>query len=148
MGKEVIKVYLDSNVLVNYCTGIDTVVESMAYLFKNRRKEVLFTSSLSIAQTIALLQSKRPNRKAFSKEKVEELIKNMTQKISVIDLTQDDIAKAISINNRDIEDNIQFVLSQKKKCDAIVTNNTKDFLFFKDVEILKPNKAILSRRIK
>ncbi|MBP5705067.1 MAG: type II toxin-antitoxin system VapC family toxin [Paludibacteraceae bacterium] len=145
MDKQAIKVYIDSNVLVHYCTGEESVVQSLTYLFQRRRKEVLFTSSLSIAQTIALLQSNRPNRKAYTKEKVSSL---MDKKLTIIDLTKEDISKAFSINNKDIEDNIQYVLSQKKKCDAIVTDNTKDFLFFKGVEIMKPNKTILSRRIK
>ncbi len=148
MDKQAIKVYIDSNVLVHYCTGVESVVQSLTYLFQRRRKEVLFTSSLSIAQTIALLQSNRPNRKAYTKEKVSSLMDGLIKKLTIIDLTKEDISKAFSINNKDIEDNIQYVLSQKKKCDAIVTDNTKDFLFFKGVEIMKPNKTILSRRIK
>jgi len=35
--------------------------------------------------------------------------------------------------NSDLEDNVHYVLSQKMKCNAILTNNIKDFAFFKDV---------------
>ncbi|MBO4735649.1 MAG: type II toxin-antitoxin system VapC family toxin, partial [Paludibacteraceae bacterium] len=125
MDKQAIKVYIDSNVLVHYCTGVESVVQSLTYLFQRRRKEVLFTSSLSIAQTIALLQSNRPNKKAYTKEKVSSLMDGLIKKLTIIDLTKEDISKAFSINNKDIEDNIQYVLSQKKKCDAIVIDNTK-----------------------
>ena len=61
------KVYLDANVLIYYCTGDKKVIECIKYLIANRRKEVLFTSNLSIIQTIAKLQTKRGERKAYSK---------------------------------------------------------------------------------
>jgi predicted nucleic acid-binding protein len=42
------KIYLDTNVLINYCTGQAKEREALEYLFRTRRKEVLFTSSLAL----------------------------------------------------------------------------------------------------
>ena len=48
---------------------------------------------------------------------------------------------------RIIEDNIHYVLSQKMKCNAILTNNIKDFAFFKDIAVIEPNLALLKQKI-
>ena len=55
-AQSIVKVYIDTNVLVNYVTGQQDDVSVMNYLFKVRRKETLFTSSLALAQTITQLQ--------------------------------------------------------------------------------------------
>jgi len=59
--ESIIKVYIDTNVLVNYITGQTTDVASLNYVFKKRRKETLFTSSLALVQTITQLQKGNKN---------------------------------------------------------------------------------------
>ena len=56
----------------------------------------------------------------------------------MVDFTFNQIEKAFSYDSNDIEDNIQYQISQIKNCDAILTNNLKDFRIFKDVEKLLP----------
>jgi predicted nucleic-acid-binding protein len=60
------RIYVDTNVLVNYCTGQTADVSALKYIFSKRRKEALFTSSLAVVQVITQLQSdsKMYNRKA------------------------------------------------------------------------------------
>ena len=108
------KIYLDTNVLINYCTGQDKEREALEYLFRMRRKEVLFTSSLALVQTITNMQTKKKERKAYSKEETTKLIGNLLP----------------------------------KKCDAIITNNVSDFIYFRDIEVLKPEKRLLSLKVK
>lgn len=120
----------------------------LEYLFKTRRKEVLFTSSLAIVQTISNLQTKKSVRKAFSREQTIEAINKLRQKISVVALTNDDVTAGLAYKNKDVEDNIHYVLSKKVKCDAIITNNVSDFDYFKDISILRPEKGILAVKIK
>lgn len=142
------KIYLDTNVLINYCTGQPKEREALEYLFRTRRKEVLFTSSLALVQTIANLQTKKKIRKAFSKEETTKLIEGLLPKMTVLDLTATDVKKGGSYPNTDIEDSIHYVLSQKHKCDAIVTNNVSDFVYFRDIEVLKPERRLLSLKVK
>jgi predicted nucleic acid-binding protein len=144
--KTSIKIYVDANVLIHYCTKVQGVVEALNYVFRQREKEKLFTSSLAIAQTIATLQSNRGERKAFSKKNTIDLVQPLINKMTIIDLTYSDIQKAMSIENKDIEDNIHYILSKKMKCDAIITRNTKDFPFI-DVCILKPERRAISTAI-
>ena len=142
------KIYIDSNVLINYCTGQPKEREALEYLFRTRRKEVLFTSSLALVQTITNLQTKKKVRKAFNKEETMKLISGLQSKLTVLDLTPADITKGGSYPNADIEDSIHYVLSQKHKCDAIITNNVSDFIFFRDIEVLKPERRLLSLKVK
>jgi predicted nucleic acid-binding protein len=70
MNNKVIRIYVDTNVLINYCTNQNRDVQALKYVFSKRRKETLFTSSLSVVQAITKLQSgsKQYNRKGYSKE--------------------------------------------------------------------------------
>ena len=143
-----IRIYIDTNVLINYCTGQPAETVALDFLFKKKRKEVLFTSSLAIVQTIANLQTAKKTRKAYSREQAIEHIEKLRQKITVTNLTDSDITEGFSYANKDIEDNIHYVLSKKMKCDAIITNNVSDFDYFKDIAVMKPKRGILSVRIK
>lgn len=44
----------------------------------------------------------------------------------VVGANNEDIQNALLVNNSDLEDNLQYVISKKHKCDVIVTND-KDF---------------------
>ena len=120
----------------------------MEYLFRTRRKEVFFKSSLALVQTITNLQTKKKARKAYSKEETTKLIGSLFPKLTVLDLTFADVTKGSAFPNADIEDSIHYVLSQKHKCGAIVTNNVSDFIYFRDIEVLKPEKRLLSLRVR
>ena len=53
-SSKVIRIYVDSNVLINYCTRQINDVKALRYVFSKRRKEVLFTSSLAIFRLVGL----------------------------------------------------------------------------------------------
>ena len=142
------RLYVDSNVLINYCTEQAIDKAGLEYLFKTRRKEVLFTSSLAIVQTISNLQTKKPQRRAFTSEETASAVNKFRHKMTIIDLTDEDIAKGLSFGNTDIEDNVHYVLSKKMKCKAIITNNVSDFDYFRDIQVLKPERQLLSLKIK
>ena len=111
------------------------------HFFSKRRKENLFTSSLAVVQTISKLQtgSKQHKRKGYSRATTIEKLNEVLPKFTVLNLSLSDIQESFNHLNRDIEDSVHFVLSQKMKCDAILTNNRKDFVFFKDLIIINSN---------
>ena len=41
----------------------------------------------------------------------------------------------------DIEDNVQYVLARKQKCNVIITNNFKDYRLFFNVRVIKPERV-------
>ena len=61
-------------------------------------------------------------------------------KFTVLDLSLSDIEAGFNSLNKDTEDSVYYILSQKTKCDTILTNNTSDFDVFKDVRKVKPLK--------
>jgi len=140
-----IKIYVDTNVLINYCTGQKADMVSLNHIFSKRTKHTLFTSSLAIVQTISRLQSgnKARNRKAYSKEKTIEELDYLLTKFTVLDLTLTDIKSGFNENCEDIEDSIHYIVSQKMKCDAILTNNAKDFTKFNEIKLLETDLGIL-----
>ena len=143
------RIYVDTNVLINYCTGQTNDVKALQYVFSKRRREALFTSSLAVVQTITKLQSasKQYNRKAYSREATIMKLNEILHKFTVLNLLFSDIKAGFTHLNGDIEDNIHYVLSQKMKCNAILTNNIKDFAFFKDIAAIEPNLALLKQKI-
>ena len=149
MNNKITRIYVDTNVLINYCTGQNNDVSALKYIFSKRRKEVLFTSSLAVVQTITKLQSgsKQNNRKAYSREKTITILNEILPKFTVLDLSLSDIKEGFSHLNNDIEDSVHYVLSKKMKCDAIMTNNTKDFTYFNYILLLDTNLTYLKQKI-
>ncbi len=146
-GRAYLNIYVDTNVLINYCTGQQSDVKALNYLFQKRTKDRLFTSTLAIVQTITNLQTKKATRKAFSKSETISAIKYILSHFSIISLDSKDILEGFVDGGEDIEDNIHFVLSKKFSCDVIVTNNCKDFTGFPDVMIMAPKVSALARHI-
>jgi len=106
MSRKITSIYVDTNVLINYCTEHENDVQMLKYIFSKRRKEVLFTSSLAVVQTITKLQSgsKQYSRKAYSRETTIEKLNEILPKFTVLDLSLSDIKTGFSLLNRDIED--------------------------------------------
>lgn len=149
--ESIIKVYVDTNVLVNYITGQTADVASLNYLFKKRRKETLFTSSLALVQTITQLQkgNKKNGRKPYNSAKASRAITELKKRITVLDLTEADIDEGMKESGRDLEDCIHYVLCRKVECEAIMTNNVSDFSCFTKIRKLDPRYiGTIKQRIK
>ena len=126
------RIYVDTNVLVNYFTKQADDVQCLNYLFSKVRKEIFFTSSLAKVQAISILQTKKGSRKKFSRAEITDCCNDIDLHFSIIDLTNRDIAKGAQEKSEDLEDNVHFILAEKLKCDVIITNNTSDFAYFRN----------------
>lgn len=146
----VIKVYIDTNVLVNYITGQKADIDALDYIFKKRRKEVLFTSSLALVQAITQLQkgNKKNGRKGYDSARAGKEISELKKRMTVLDLTEADIDKGIIIAEKDLEDSIHLAVCLKVGCQAVVTNNVSDFSSFADIKTLDAgNIGVIKQRI-
>jgi predicted nucleic acid-binding protein len=149
MGKTIdYHIYVDTNVLVNFCTGQQDDVACLQYLFSKKRKETLFISALALIQTASQLQKSTKKRKALSREKVIEFLNFFIIKFTVLDLAKKDVSDSLLLKNNDLEDNVHFFISQKQKCARIITNNIRDFAQFAGIEALKPSNFALIKKIK
>lgn len=142
MKQPVIKIYVDTNVLVNYFTGVENDILALNYIFSKRGKKILFTSTLALVQMVSQLQKKKGERAAFGKEKVIDCLDRIYQKFTILELDNNTLDKAKKIECKDVEDAVHYVISQKVNCDGIITNNKKDFYFCPAKKILSPQKEL------
>ena len=142
------RIYVDTNVLVDYYTGQVDAISCLKYLFVTNRKENLFTSSLALVQTASQLQKKNTQRqrKAVSMDKTIEYLEFIFTKFTIIDLTKKDIVDSLPLGNNDMEDNVHYIISKKLKCNRIITRNTKDYALFYDIEALSPDNIKLIKK--
>jgi predicted nucleic acid-binding protein len=142
-------IYVDTNVLRNYFTKQSADKACLDYVFSNKRKELLFTSSFAVGQIISGLQKSTRERKAFTREQAIQSLNDILLKFSILDFTQKDLEKVHLYLNNDIEDNIHYVLSQKAKCNIIITNDISDYSYFKNIVAISPqNYSFLKKTIK
>ncbi len=126
-------IFVDTNVLIGYWSGIDDDCRCIKYLFTLRGKR-LYTSSLSIAQFVSVFQKTEPNAE------IRKAVNELTAKFNILSFTEKDIADSLEITGLDMEDNIQYVISRKGKCFHFVTNNKKDYTNLTNINVVKPSQ--------
>ncbi len=148
---ENIKIYLDTNVIFNYCVDVQKDTAIINYLTKVRQKENLFVSALSVIQIVSIIQSR--NNKKFPTEKKRSAIDNLrkiVKKITVARLEEKDVEKTLTYddNEYDLEDVVHYCVLKKLNCNAIITNNVSDFSQFKkNINVLPAHLGIVKNEI-
>ncbi|MBO7141958.1 MAG: type II toxin-antitoxin system VapC family toxin [Bacteroidales bacterium] len=134
------RIYIDANVLINYCTGQPNDCSELKWLFSSKCDDMLYTSNLAIVQTIAKLQTANKYRKALLRTDIEKFINYFYSHITVCEVSNNIIKQAMNlIDGDDLEDNIHYLASQSVNCNIILTNNKKDFLPF-NINIRTPRR--------
>lgn len=153
MESQIISVYLDTNILVNYCSGQDEDIKIVKYLTEVRFAQNLYVSALSVAQTVSIIQSRKAKTKETKRLEIKRL-QEVLKKITVVGLTDKEIINSFEMYNKlnsiDIEDTIHYFVAKKIKCDAIVTHNKSDFLAFvgNDIKIIEAFTPLIRRWVK
>lgn len=130
-------IFVDTNVLVGGYSGdarFQKDADCLHYLYSLTGKR-LYISTLSVAQLISMFQKKRSN------DEIVRIVRDLQHRFTVIDFTNRDIDAALVENGGDIEDNLQYVLARKQKCNVIITNNFKDYRLFFNVRVIKPERV-------
>ncbi|MBO7439067.1 MAG: type II toxin-antitoxin system VapC family toxin [Bacteroidales bacterium] len=150
---KIVSVYLDTNVLMNYCSQQSEEIKIAKYLTDVRYENNLYISALSVAQTVSLIQSRKKKSKEEKRFEIDRL-QEFVKKFTIISLTEKEIANSFEIYNShsdfvDIEDVIQYSIAKKVKCDAIITHNKSDFAAFvgNDVKIIDAYLSLIKRNI-
>jgi hypothetical protein len=78
---------------------------------------------------------------------IKNKVRYLLAKFTIITFSDKDIINSLTIDKADMEDNIQYVLSQKFNCFYFVTNNKKDYADFYHIKPVAP-KNIRSIYIK
>ena len=131
-------IFIDTNVLIGAYAGRQEDKDCLHYLSTLVGKKV-YISALSIAQLVSVLQKKLPN------ETIRKIVVDYMHRYEVLSFVDTDITEAVNLPAHDIEDNIQYTISQKKKCHYFVTNNGKDFRSFK-CSVVSPKQIRIIKR--
>lgn len=127
-------IFIDTNVLVGAAAGFQEDKKCLHYLYSMNGKQ-LFVSSLSIAQYVSIFNSRKKENDLIKNE-----VKLLLHRYNVLSCTEDDIQNALKRTEKDLEDSIQYTISQKKDCKYIITNNVKDFRSF-EAMVLTPKEV-------
>lgn len=140
------RIYIDANVLINYCTGQADDRAELRGLFSAKSSALLYTSNLAIVQTIAKLQTKTKKRNALTLDEIKKYIQYFYSHITVCEVSNQIIKRAMEMTSGvDMEDNIHFQISQSVKCNTILTNNKKDYAPY-PVYVVVPGKLKYGKR--
>jgi predicted nucleic acid-binding protein len=132
-------VFVDTNVLINDFffrikgRQLGKPANLAIQYLKSKPKVKLFIASFSVIQVISTLDKAKISQTEISKE-----VQRILTRYKLIDLTSKDIEKALSIDYKDMEDAIQYILCRKARCLYIITDNVKDFNLFDLVNTIKP----------
>lgn len=117
------RIFVDTNVLLDTITPRkDTSLKISSGLLLSLRNEKdyeLCVSTISLATCAFYLKE---NSETVSKMKC--LIKGLT----ILDTLSSDFLNALSTEERDIEDAIQFTVASRNRCDLIATRDRRGFL--------------------
>ncbi|MDR3093684.1 MAG: type II toxin-antitoxin system VapC family toxin [Bacteroidales bacterium] len=127
-------IFIDTNILIGACANKETDQKCLNYLFSLQGKK-LYISALSIAQFVSVFQ-KKLNNEAIKKE-----VRYLQSKFNILSFTENDINDSLHFKYSDIEDSIQYIVSQKFNCAYIITNNKKDYANFLPIVALLPTQV-------
>ena len=131
------RVFLDTNIMLDLVMHREHFESALAITkgaYEGRFD--IFASTLSFAN-IAYVLRKEPQ------DKVCQVLDMLAEDINMLPLTPEDIRNTISHPVRDLEDMMQYQCAKAAGCDAIVTNNKKDFHQFCDLPFLTSEEFLL-----
>ncbi|SFA89320.1 type II toxin-antitoxin system VapC family toxin [Algoriphagus aquimarinus] len=118
------KVFLDTNILIDFLTNRPPFSSEALEIFalSEEGKIQLFTSTHSIAATHYIL------KKQVSENHLRHLLSEISEIVTVLDITQTIARTSLKSAHRDFEDAIQIGCAESKSdIDYIVSRNLKDF---------------------
>ncbi|MBQ3617592.1 MAG: PIN domain-containing protein [Bacteroidales bacterium] len=132
------KVFLDTNILIYYVDNEDyrELAEIIVELGRVGKIE-LYASYLSFANMAYV----------FRKKTVDERFRllNMAKGVvTVLPCDSTQLDNALKVKVKDFEDVLQFQCAKSFGCDALITNNKKDFTHFTDISIFTPEEFLLN----
>ena len=131
------RIFLDTNILIDYIdnrAGADNAEQIFACGFSG--EALLFASALSFANIAYII-------KRLTQEEKYDALSQMANVVEIVDLRKQEVIAAIAQPVKDFEDMLQYQCAKAAKCDAIITNNKRDFLEFSKLPCLTAEEFLL-----
>lgn len=132
------KVFLDTNILLDFITEREGVEEASSILQLGEEGQIGLTTSFLTMANVAYVA-----RKGRNQADLYELMRGLSEIVEVLKMDEKQFQEALSIISTDFEDVLQFVCAKTFECDVIVTRNKKDFKF-STIRILSPEEFLSS----
>ncbi|HEY2725773.1 MAG TPA: PIN domain-containing protein [Parafilimonas sp.] len=117
------KVFLDTNIIVDFLQPVRPFHEDAKELFLNLSKDIFIAHiSESVITTTPYLI-----RKDFSSVQLNILLQNLNQKLTILSCNNQHISTALQKQPTDFEDALLYEIALHHQMDYFVTTNTKDF---------------------
>ncbi|WP_029523018.1 PIN domain-containing protein [Persephonella sp. KM09-Lau-8] len=129
------KIFLDTNILLDLL--LDRKNSYEASIILNSVDVGLFEGYIS---DITLVNINYIAKKQKKENEIKEFLILLLEAMEICTPDTNLIYEALKLENKDFEDNIQYLLAKKYKCDCLITND-KD-LKFDDIEILDSKSFI------
>ncbi|EJF06417.1 putative nucleic acid-binding protein, contains PIN domain [Thiovulum sp. ES] len=128
------KLFLDTNILLDLIQNRKEVQNAKAII--NAVKKGFFEGSTALI-TLTNIDY------IVKKQNIDSLkfIEFINSNFKILDGSNEEVFKALKIENRDFEDNIQIAIAKKYKCEVIITNDKK-FPKNQGIEVLNSEEFI------
>jgi predicted nucleic acid-binding protein len=122
------KVFLDTNILVDYALGRKLVNDAVQLLQRGYEGEFCLQASyLTFANMAYILKTKVD---------IYALFHDLCRYITVLPTDNTQLQAAMGKQVRDFEDALQYQCAKANNCDVIITNNGKDYAEFCDLPFM------------
>lgn len=129
-----IKVFLDTNIMLDVLLGRKKFLlqsSNIIQLADNGYIE-LYATALSFVNAMYV------GRKELGKAVILQKIKDFHDILRTAPMDDMELSKALAMDDKDFEDNLQYCSAVSADCDVIVTRNVKDFPTDGEVKAMLP----------
>jgi len=117
------KIFLDTNVIIDFLQPVRPFHEDTKELFLNLSKDI-FTAYISES---VIITTPYLIRKNYAANELRSILNNLNQKLKILSCTNQDVSTALQQQPPDFEDALLYQIALRHQMDYFVTTNTKDF---------------------
>lgn len=130
------RVFLDTNILLDYALGREYANDAMQLLQRGCNGEFQLAASYLTFANMAYVIGNKANLYA--------MFSDLCRYITILPMDESQFHAALGKKVKDFEDMLQYQCSKAAGCDVIITNNKKDFASFCDVPLLTAAEFLAS----
>ena len=124
-------IFVDTNVFLDAFLNRDDGSAKEVLKFLAAGQVALSINDITIINIAYIL------RKAFSRDRIKEIIDLMTNEYQIVCADERIIADANRLSFEDFEDGVQYACAQRAEADLIITGNKRDFIR-SEIDVLSP----------
>ena len=128
------KVFIDTNIMVDVLLGRKEFLLQSSNIFQLADNEdvELYATALTFVNALYV------SRIVLGKETALKKLKAFHDILKTAPMGDDELSKALLMDNKDMEDNLQYRTAVSAGCEVIVTRNVKDFPADGEVRAMLP----------